>query len=643
MGNEQSPKLRHTESSFSNEDEIVSNRKSVPNPSDLSLGSLSAMKNLNMRTEQFSKSDFTSHYYVGMQLDVEDVFVVKGSQSTSRKWRAATVVDVNVEELKICVHYYGWSKTYDLWLSIYDEKISKPSTGLSFRDRWYVGQRITYKNIALVNNLKKATHPSGTVVKFQLLSAEKEVRLIIANRSKEEMVSVAVSINDESPNVRPIVKTPDIRGYCPDLFHRASIGNDTKSLPRKTMNKREVRQDNTKVTHNQENTSHTNHAAGPEENRTKNANFRNLMQSVGKIEKVSEYTKILIKKGSNSANIPHGFKNLGNTCYMNAILQCIRVIGPLNQYLLESSRESFESKIDQKYSIKESLSALVDDISGRNQSRRAVKPSRFKKVISKIDDKFLGYKQQDASELLMCIFDRLHEEVKVSNRQSSDLIVLDDDIEVKDDVAANICWKNHTRLHSSVVMELFHGQSQNYLKCPSCRYVSKTFDIFFPLPLSIPINISECTLDDCFSMYEKAEKLGEDEVWKCGKCKTKVQPMKGCSVWSFPYILVIQLKRFQNHGWKRSRPEKMKTHVDFPLRNLDLSVYADENSNGCVYDCIAVCNHIGSSMGKGHYTACVRCRDRWYECDDTHIRVIKDMSEIVTGDAYLLFYELQTS
>ena len=56
------------------------------------------------------------------------------------------------------------------------------------------------------------------------------------------------------------------------------------------------------------------------------------------------------------------------------------------------------------------------------------------------------------------------------------------------------------------------------------------------------------------------------------------------------------------------------------------------------FDLYAVCNHTGN-MNSGHYTAyCRNHRDgRWYSYDDTQVNPIGE-SEVVTNNAYMLFY-----
>lgn len=85
------------------------------------------------------------------------------------------------------------------------------------------------------------------------------------------------------------------------------------------------------------------------------------------------------------------------------------------------------------------------------------------------------------------------------------------------------------------------------------------------LSLSIPNKMSNgLDLKDClrnFTASEKMEKCG----YKCSKCKAVDKMEKDITVYRFPKILVIHLKRF-------SRREKLTTSVNVP-KILDLAPY----------------------------------------------------------------------
>jgi len=62
----------------------------------------------------------------------------------------------------------------------------------------------------------------------------------------------------------------------------------------------------------------------------------------------------------------------------------------------------------------------------------------------------------------------------------------------------------------------------------------------------------------------------------------------------------------------------------------------------CLYDLRAVCNHIGSDLNQGHYTAtCYNgVNDTWYNYDDRSVKPVPETS-IESEDAYILFYQRQ--
>lgn len=143
------------------------------------------------------------------------------------------------------------------------------------------------------------------------------------------------------------------------------------------------------------------------------------------------------------------------------------------------------------------------------------------------------------------------------------------------------------------------------------------------------------TLDECLRLYFTAEKLEPDEAWLCPHCNSRQQGVAQLSLWSCPKVLVIHLKRFQQERGKLGTP------VEIPLQCLDLSPYLCPGalSSEALYDLYALCNHHGSGMNGGHYTACCKhpADGRWYIYDDTRVRSVRE-EHVVTCDAYLLFF-----
>ena len=62
-------------------------------------------------------------------------------------------------------------------------------------------------------------------------------------------------------------------------------------------------------------------------------------------------------------------------------------------------------------------------------------------------------------------------------------------------------------------------------------------------------------------------------------------------------------------------------------------------SGECKYDLYAVSNHYGG-LRSGHYTAVCKnpVVERWFKFDDHKVSEIKDEADIVSKNAYVLFY-----
>ncbi|XP_012943948.1 ubiquitin carboxyl-terminal hydrolase 19 [Aplysia californica] len=155
------------------------------------------------------------------------------------------------------------------------------------------------------------------------------------------------------------------------------------------------------------------------------------------------------------------------------------------------------------------------------------------------------------------------------------------------------------------------------------------------------------TLYQCLELFTEPEVLNPEEAWYCPSCKKHVEASKQMSIWRLPHTLIIQLKRFSFQNFLMR--SKIKKHVEFPTRGLDLSEYCVGQAPGespPVYDLYGVANHHGLLIG-GHYTSYVRCHSDnalansevgWRLCDDSRVSPIASEKSVVTADAYLLFY-----
>ena len=153
-------------------------------------------------------------------------------------------------------------------------------------------------------------------------------------------------------------------------------------------------------------------------------------------------------------------------------------------------------------------------------------------------------------------------------------------------------------------------------------------------------NIERISVNKCFEEFTKIQTLDENNLYKCPKCKQSIAANNKIELYKIPKILIIQLKRFENG-------QKIKTFIEFPIKNLDISSFISqsspyfENTSSIKYDLFAVSNHYGE-LEYGHYDAnCLNfMNDQWYNFSDKKVELIGDNNPdiIVTKDAYVLFY-----
>ncbi|PCH44360.1 cysteine proteinase [Wolfiporia cocos MD-104 SS10] len=169
------------------------------------------------------------------------------------------------------------------------------------------------------------------------------------------------------------------------------------------------------------------------------------------------------------------------------------------------------------------------------------------------------------------------------------------------------------------------------------------------------------SLQDCLDEFTREEKLSEEDLWYCPRCKKHQQATKRFDLWKVPDVLVVHLKRFSN---SRTLRDKIDTLVDFPVEGLDISGMVGERKiarrlsksgiditqmglggldEPLVYDLFAVDEHLGG-LGGGHYRAYAynHITEKWYHFDDSYVSPARPEAA-VNANAYLLFYRRRTS
>ncbi|KAI9260589.1 hypothetical protein BDA99DRAFT_551933 [Phascolomyces articulosus] len=348
-----------------------------------------------------------------------------------------------------------------------------------------------------------------------------------------------------------------------------------------------------------------------------------------------------------------GLKNLGNTCFMSSIIQCLSGTTPLARYLLTGMYKQHVNKSNPLGTggvLVQSLAELIRVMWSGNYN--FISPVTFRQALVRFAPQFAGTEQQDSQEFLMFLLDGLHEDVNVVLERPRSKPETPEEEErferLPDWQASGIAWNKYLERNESIIVSLFQGQYRSRLTCLTCKKTSTTYNTFMSLSLPIPAKgpVSTVNLYQCLDAFVKEEVLEGEDAWNCPHCKKLRRSTKSLTLSRMPVVLLIHLKRFSFEGPFRN---KLETMVDCPTRNLDLSRYVPNSMippnaerPAFKYDLYGVSNHYGSLTG-GHYTAAVRdgYQGDWHYFDDTRFSVCEE-DKVVTRAAYNLFYVRST-
>ncbi|KAK9513057.1 hypothetical protein O3M35_001336 [Rhynocoris fuscipes] len=129
-----------------------------------------------------------------------------------------------------------------------------------------------------------------------------------------------------------------------------------------------------------------------------------------------------------------GLNNLGNTCFMNSVLQCMSNCPPITDYFLSNKHK---------------------------RELNTTNPLGMKGEIARV-----------YGELIQAIWSAKYETINP--------------LPFKE--LATEAWENYKKRNDSIIVDTFHGLLKSRVVCPECERVSVTFDPFCHLSLPLPLN-----------------------------------------------------------------------------------------------------------------------------------------------------------
>ncbi|XP_062960295.1 ubiquitin carboxyl-terminal hydrolase 37 isoform X3 [Cynocephalus volans] len=287
--------------------------------------------------------------------------------------------------------------------------------------------------------------------------------------------------------------------------------------------------------------------------------------SVKKLRCNQDYTgwnKPRVPLSSHHQQQLQGFSNLGNTCYMNAILQSLFSLQSFANDLLKQGIPW--KKIPLNALIRRFAHLLVKkDICNSETKKDLLK--KVKNAISATAERFSGYMQNDAHEFLSQCLDQLKEDMEKLNKTWKTEPVPGE--ENLPDISA-------TKVYTCPVSANLEFEVQHSIICKACGEIIPKREQFNDLSIDLPRRkkpLPPRSIQDSLDLFFRAEEL----EYSCEKCGGKCALVRH-KFNRLPRILILHLKRY-SFNVALSLNNKIGQQVIIP-RYLSLSSHCTENT-----------------------------------------------------------------
>ncbi|KAJ9560383.1 hypothetical protein OSB04_005543 [Centaurea solstitialis] len=304
---------------------------------------------------------------------------------------------------------------------------------------------------------------------------------------------------------------------------------------------------------------------------------------------------------------PCGLRNCGNSCYANAVLQCLMYTPPLTAYLLEGLHSKACDKRGWCFTCE--FEGLVMKAKDGNST---LSPIRILTHIENIGSNLGHGREEDAHEFLRYVVDAL-QSVCIKEAGKSALNSLEEE--------------------TTIVGLTFGGYLRSKISCMKCGGKSERHERMMDLTVEIEGDVR--TLEEALDKFTRTEILDGENKYKCSRCKSYEKAKKKLTLLEAPNVLTITLKRFESGKFG-----KLNKSIRFP-DILDMAPYVSGTSDKSpIYRLYGLVVHIDmmNATVSGHYVCYVKnVQNRWFKFDDSLVKEV-DLQDVLTKGAYMLLY-----
>ncbi|KAK4788441.1 hypothetical protein SAY86_019760 [Trapa natans] len=303
---------------------------------------------------------------------------------------------------------------------------------------------------------------------------------------------------------------------------------------------------------------------------------------------------------------PRGLINCGNSCYVNAVLQCLAFTPPLTAYFLQGLHSKTCTKKDWCF-----MCEFESFILKTKEGGSPVSPFRIVSRVENIGSQLSNGREEDAHEFLRYAIDAMGSVCLMESRLTS----------------------GSSEEDTSLIGLTFGGYLQSKIRCTKCQGKSEQQERMMDLIVEIEGDVG--TLEEALHQFTVPETLDGDNKYQCSRCGSYEKAKKKFTIVEAPNILTIALKRFQSGKYGN-----LKKFISYP-EFLNLAPYLTGTSDKSpAYRLYGVIVHLDvmNSSYSGHYICYVKNpQNKWFKIDDSTVTPV-DMETVLKVGAYVLLY-----